>query len=63
MNREDLLLGLVYLYNEEEDTTTVSWSYKESPQLEYFIIEYYDEILKEWRPYDGHMGIVDKDNY
>lgn len=63
MNNENLLLGLVYLYNEEEDATTVSWSYRESSQLEYFIIEYYDEILKEWRPYDGHMGIVDKDNY
>lgn len=63
MNEEQLLLGLTYLYNEESDTTTVSWSYRDNPELEYFIIEYYDEIEKEWKPYDAHMGIVEKDKY
>lgn len=55
------LLGLTYIYNPDTDETMVSWSYKDAPDLEYFIIEYYDPIEKEWRPYDNHMGIVDKD--
>ena len=62
MNNENLLLGLTYLYDKENDKTVVSWSYKDSPDLEYFIIEYYDEIEKEWKPYDNHMGIVEKEN-
>lgn len=57
------LLGLTYLYNPETDSTTVSWAYRDRPDLEYFVIEYYDEIEKEWKPYDNHMGIVDKDKY
>ena len=62
MNNENLILGLTYLYNSENNTTTVSWAYRDSPDLEYFIIEYYDEIEKEWKPYDNHMGIVEKEN-
>lgn len=61
MNEESVLLGLTYLYDPEKDTTTVSWAYRDVPELEYFVIEYYDEIKKEWIPYDNHMGIVDKD--
>ena len=62
MQENSQLLGLTYLYDEENDKTVVSWSYKDSSDLEYFIIEYYDEIEKEWKPYDNHMGIVEKEN-
>lgn len=58
---EPLLYGLNHLYNPETDTTSVSWSYRDHPDLEYFILETYDDIKKEWVPYDGRMGIIEKD--
>lgn len=58
----DKLLGLVHIYDKETDETTVSWSYKDDEDLEYFVLEYYDENKREWIPYDGYMGVIDKEN-
>lgn len=55
------LYGLTHLYDTETDTTQISWSYQDDPELEYFVLETYDEIKKEWIPYDGRMGIIEKD--
>ena len=51
-------LGIVQVYDKETDTTTVSWSYLESIEDEYFEIQYYDESLRKWVPFDGRNGIV-----
>lgn len=58
---ESNLLGLVHLYDKEKDQTYVSFSYKDSSDLEHFILEYYDEELRKWVPYDNYMGIIDKE--
>ena len=61
MENENNLYGLMHLYNQETDTTAVSWSYRDQPDLEYFILEMYDDIAKQWVPYDGLMGIIEKE--
>lgn len=58
----DNLKGLTHIYNEETGVTSVTWSYKDAPDLEYFVLEYYDEIKRKWVPHDNHMGIIRKDN-
>lgn len=55
------LCGLTHLYDPETDTTSVSWSYKDSEDLEYFVLEYYDPDLREWVPYDNYMGVIEKE--
>lgn len=62
MNGETSLYGLTHLYDPETDTTAVSWAYRDSPELEYFILETYDEVAKKWVPYDNLMGIIPKDS-
>ena len=59
---ENNLLGLVHVYDKKTDETTVSWSYKDSSDLKHFVLEYYDEITRKWRPYDNRMGIIEKEN-
>lgn len=61
MENEPHLFGLMHLYDQETDTTSVSWAYKDSPELEYFVLEVYDEAQKKWVPYDNRMGIIQKD--
>ncbi len=56
------LTGLVHIYDPETDTTAVSWSYVDSAELEYFVLETYDSDTRSWVPYDHHMGIIEKDN-
>lgn len=51
----------MHIYDPDTDTTSVSWAYKDSPDLEYFILEVYDDITHEWVPYDNLMGIVPKE--
>ena len=60
---DNTLLGLIHLYDSETDTTTISWSYRDSPELDHFVLEVYDELSRQWRPYDNHMGIVYKDTH
>ncbi|MGM0165038.1 hypothetical protein IGI72_003818 [Enterococcus sp. DIV1059_2] len=59
----NILCGLVHLYDSETDTTSVSWSYRDNPELKFFVLEYYDSDKRKWLPYDGHMGIIEKDSY
>lgn len=60
MNDKQLLLGLIHLYDPETDTTTISWSYQDDPNLEYFVLEVYDSNTKQWKPYDNRLGIIYK---
>ena len=62
MENENLLYGLIHLYDPETDTTSVSWAYKDHPDLEYFVLEIYDDIAKKWVPYDNLMGIIEKED-
>ncbi|EMF0416049.1 hypothetical protein I4L69_001941 [Enterococcus faecium] len=59
---KQLLFGLVHLYDPETDTTSVSWSYQDDPELEHFVLEYYDENRRTWVPYDNYMGIIKKES-
>lgn len=52
--------GISHIYNEATGQSSVTWSYEDNPELEHFVLEYYDDIKKEWVPYDEHMGIVRK---
>lgn len=58
----DYIKGLNQIYDENTGRTSVTWSYKDNPELEHFVLEYYDEIKKKWVPYDEHMGIVRKED-
>ena len=62
MENENLLYGLMHLYDPETDTTSVSWAYKDHPDLEYFVLEIYDDIAKKWVPYDNLMGTIEKED-
>ena len=46
MSDKDLLYGFVHTYNPETDTTSVSWAYKDDPNLKYFVLEVYDDIKR-----------------
>lgn len=54
-------LGIVQVYDKETDTTTVSWSYLESIEEQYFELQYYDEAKRQWVPFDGRNGIVKRE--
>lgn len=56
----DDIKGLTHIYNQTTDETSVTWSYTDNPDLEYFVLEFYDENKKEWVAYDNHMGIIRK---
>ena len=62
MENENLLYGLMHLYDPETDITSVSWAYKDHPDLEYFVLEIYDDIAKKSVPYDNLMGIIEKED-
>lgn len=53
-------LGISQQYDPDTNTTTLSWSYLESADIEYFEIQYWDEDLRKWVPFDGRNGIVKK---
>lgn len=57
----DIIKGLNHFYNENTGETSVTWSYSDSPDLEYFTLEVYDENKRAWVAYDNHMGIVRKE--
>lgn len=61
MKNENNLLGFMHLYNPETNTTQVSWSYKDDPNLEYFVLEVWDEVARKWVPYDNLMGVIGKE--
>ena len=51
-------LGLTHRYDPASDTTEVSWCYLEGSDIEYFILEYWDENKRAWVPHDGRHGII-----
>jgi hypothetical protein len=55
------ILGLTVVYDESQDTSYVSFCYREDCQSDYFVLEYYDEVKRQWVPYDGKYGIIEKD--
>ena len=56
----DYIKGLNHIYDPETGITSVNWSYLDTKEIDYFVLEYYDEIKKKWVPYDHHMGIIRK---
>lgn len=57
---ENTPLGITQIYNPATDTTEVSFSYIEDADIEYFILEYWDEDKRQYVPYDGQFGIIKK---
>lgn len=55
------MIGLAMVYDKQQNKTIVTISYPQNTDAEYFILEYYDEVLKKWVPYDGKYGIVKKE--
>ncbi len=55
-------LGVVVIQNETNNTTTVSFSYSQDCDADHFVIEVWDKHNNKWIPYDGHNGIVRKDD-
>lgn len=55
---ENTPLGITQIYNPETNTTEISFSYIEDSDIEYFILEYWDEDKRRYVPYDGQFGII-----
>lgn len=55
------ILGLTVVYDASSDTSYVSFCYNEDCEADYFVLEYYDEATRQWVPYDGKYGIIEKD--
>jgi hypothetical protein len=53
-------LGISQLYDSQKGVSYITFSYEDDPSDEYFQIEYYDETLRRWMPFDGRNGIVPK---
>lgn len=53
-------LGITQIYNPSTKTTEISWSYLEDADIDYFVLEYWDEAKRKWVPYDGQYGIIKK---
>lgn len=51
----------MHFYNPNTETTNVSWSYRDSSELEYFVLEVWDEVARRWVPYDNLMGVIPKE--
>lgn len=57
---KNIPLGISQQYDPETESTVLTWSYLESADIEYFEIQYWDEDLRKWMPFDGRNGIVKK---
>lgn len=44
--------------NTTEEGTTITFSYTDDPNLDYFVLERFDEATGRWVPYDGKEGII-----
>lgn len=51
-------LGLTQIYHPDTETTEVTFCYIEDSDIEYFVLEYWDENNHKWVPYDGRNGII-----
>lgn len=57
---KNIPLGISQLYNPDTDSTEITWAYRESADIEYFEIQYWDEDERKWKPFDGRSGVVKK---
>lgn len=53
-------LGLTTKYDATTNTTEVTWAYVEDASIEFFILEYWDEDDKVYKPFDGRNGFIKK---
>lgn len=53
-------LGITQIYNPEKNTTEISFCYIENADIEYFVLECWDEALRKYVPFDGLNGIIRK---
>lgn len=51
-------LGITQIFDPTTSTTEVSWSYIQDSDIDYFVLEYWDDDKGVWAPYDGQYGIV-----
>lgn len=51
-------LGITQVYDPDTNTTEVSWSFVQDSEIDYFILEYWDDNKGIWVPYDGQYGVV-----
>ncbi len=57
---KNLPLGIAQQYDTTTDTTVLTWCYRETADIQYFEIQYWDDDLRKWMPFDGRNGIVKK---
>lgn len=53
------MISVAAIKDEQYNRTIVSISYDKDIEDNYVILEYYDEVLKKWIPYDNKNGIVE----
>ncbi|HLO11227.1 MAG TPA: hypothetical protein VK190_03100 [Pseudoneobacillus sp.] len=61
MSSTSNILGFTVVYDQSSDTSYVSYCYEEDSDIEYFKLEYFDEVSRQWVPYDGKYGIIERD--
>lgn len=57
---KNIPLGISQIYDSNNNTTQLSFSYVESADIEHFEIQYWNDEERKWMPYDGRNGIVTK---
>lgn len=57
---KNIPLGLTAIYDGASNKTEVSWCYFEDADIDYFELEYYDDRLRKWVPFDGRSGAIKK---
>ena len=60
MDIKNLPLGISQVYDESKNQTQISFCYFEDSDIEYFEMEFYDENLRKWVPFDNRNGIIKK---
>jgi hypothetical protein len=54
-------LGLMCRYNPTTNKTEVCWSYIQDSDITHFVLEYWDENERKFKPYDNLYGIILRD--
>jgi hypothetical protein len=54
-------LGLTYIYNESTKETEICWSYLQDSNITHFVLEYWDDDERKFKPFDGRTGIILRD--
>jgi hypothetical protein len=57
---KNMPLGITQIYNPNTNTTEISFCYVEDADIDYFILEYWDEVQRKYVPYDGLNGVIKK---